>query len=227
MLLIGIVLLGAMIYFIVSDYLFLQKDIARIPKIQIYRETMTAQWMICGILLVAWVFSPFQWHELVSLDIVPTKDYDWTFIVGVLTGTAILITVLTIFGKKKDAQPTVGNIDFLLPETKKERWVFLGVAITAGICEELLFRGAFVMFTLHLPWSLSFQTIAIIGAILFGIAHYYQGWKGMLGTAIFGYMMCKLYIATGSLLYPMLLHFVIDVKFCITPNKKLVTAEEN
>lgn len=101
MLLIGIVLLGAMIYFIVSDYLFLQKDIARIPKIQIYRETMTAQWMICGILLVAWVFSPFQWHELVSLDIVPTKDYDWTFIVGVLTGTAMLVIILTVFGKKK------------------------------------------------------------------------------------------------------------------------------
>lgn len=225
---IWIVFIGAMIYLIVSDYLFLKKDGAKMAKLRIYQETMTAQWIICGLLLIAWAMSGLPWRALVQIDVASNVDYDWTFIVGVLTGTLLLIIFLSIKGKKQTSengtetsQPTVGNIHFLLPQTKKERWVFLAVSMTAAICEELLFRAAFMMLLIHMPWALSIQIVTVVGGIFFGLAHYYQGWKGMLGTGIVGYMMCKLYIATGSLFFPMIIHFILDAKFCLTPNQKM------
>lgn len=84
-------------------------------------------------------------------------------------------------------QANFASVEAMLPATRAERWWYGAVAVTAGLCEEVLCRGLL-------------------------IAHFYQGWKGMLGTALLGVGLGFLYIYTGSLLLPMLIHVLIDLR---------------
>ena len=51
----------------------------------------------------------------------------------------------------------------------------------------------------------------VVGCVTFGLAHVYQGYKGVLGTTAMGAMFTWLYLDSGSLLRPMIMHAAIDV----------------
>ena len=48
-------------------------------------------------------------------------------------------------------------------------------------------------------------------ALAFGWAHLYQGAGGVISTALIGVLLTVLYLVTGSLLVPMLVHVAIDL----------------
>jgi membrane protease YdiL (CAAX protease family) len=54
--------------------------------------------------------------------------------------------------------------------------------------------------------------------VIFGFAHLYQGIAGVLGTALIGALLVGLYLSTGSLLLPILVHAIIDIRaFLLVP----------
>ena len=222
MVLLGCVLFGTVAYIIVSDYLFLKKDISKIVRVKLYKEMMLMQWTMLLLVCLAWIIGDFSWRDLVTIEATKTLTLSGPFIVGFLTGIFILTIVIVIIMRKNSKKdngsvPVVGDIDFMLPQTKRERIVFIFVAATAGICEEIIFRGAMAVFLLNLPFDMSLTTVAIVNAIIFGVVHYYQGWKGIVVTGIAGYAMFNLYTSTGSLLLPILVHFIIDLKLVFMP----------
>ncbi len=98
----------------------------------------------------------------------------------------------------------------LLPGTAAERQWAVVVAVTAGVCEELLFRGLLMAAALSLGWP---ATVAVLAtSALFGVVHLYQGWFGIVGTGVLGLLFAGLYLGTGSLLFPVVLHTLIDVR---------------
>jgi membrane protease YdiL (CAAX protease family) len=99
----------------------------------------------------------------------------------------------------------------LLPRTAPERRLALAVAVTAGICEELLFRGLFIAVGLGI-FELSIGATMIATIVVFGAVHLYQGWLGMLSTAAVGYVFSYLYLMTGSLLLPVIVHILVDLR---------------
>jgi membrane protease YdiL (CAAX protease family) len=89
-----------------------------------------------------------------------------------------------------------------------ETTLFLLLALTAGFCEEVIFRG-------YLQRQFAALTHAVAGgiviqAILFGAAHGYQGWKLMLVIAVFGTMFGLMACWRRSLRPGMLAHFIQD-----------------
>ena len=52
-------------------------------------------------------------------------------------------------------------------------------------------------------------------ACAFGLAHWYQGRLGMLTTGAAGAVLTQLYLTTGSLLLPMVLHVLIDLRLLL------------
>ena len=62
-------------------------------------------------------------------------------------------------------------------------------------------------FSLFLPLWLA----ALISAIGFGLAHAYQGIENLPKVTIVGFAFTGLYLLTGSLLLPMVLHAAVDV----------------
>jgi membrane protease YdiL (CAAX protease family) len=87
----------------------------------------------------------------------------------------------TAYGVHKllDAAPLVSGpaktVDSLLPHSLVEILIWIAVSLTAGVCEELAFRG-YLQKQLHaltggMVWAVLLQ------ALVFGVAHSYQGWR--------------------------------------------------
>jgi uncharacterized protein len=82
------------------------------------------------------------------------------------------------------------TVHSLLPQTWLEVLIWIGVSITAGICEEMAFRG-------YLQQQLQALGGGVVAAVLgqglvFGLAHSYQGWKNVT-------VICMLGILFGAL----------------------------
>jgi len=72
----------------------------------------------------------------------------------------------------------------ILPQSAVELLPYLGLATTAGLCEEFLYRG-FVMAVLSSA-GLGAGLVVLGSSLLFGLAHSYQGRGGMVMTFLVG-----------------------------------------
>jgi uncharacterized protein len=104
------------------------------------------------------------------------------------------------------------RLAFILPVTPEERAWFALVSVTAGICEEVLYRGFLIRYLSNGPWHAGLWMALAIASISFGLAHGYQGLSGIIGTALLGAVMAVLFLASGSLWLPMALHAIIDLR---------------
>ena len=91
--------------------------------------------------------------------------------------------------------------------TEEGRW-FTALGLSAGICEELLYRGFLVA---YLASFLGLWPGALAAGAVFGIAHLYQGWGGIVRTGIFGVVFALLYAWSGQLWGLVILHAAVDV----------------
>jgi membrane protease YdiL (CAAX protease family) len=108
----------------------------------------------------------------------------------------------------------------LIPASVTERRWFAVIALGAGVSEEIVFRG-FLLFYLNSYASLSSMEMIIISSLVFGFCHIYQGWFGVLGTTLAGLCFAFLYLSSGSLLVPILVHAAIDFRLLLilTPQR--------
>jgi membrane protease YdiL (CAAX protease family) len=101
------------------------------------------------------------------------------------------------------------SIQTYLPQRAMEIVLWIGVSISAGFCEELVFRGYF---------QRQFETFArsrwialFLQAMLFGIAHGYQGAEACVKIACFGVLYGLLALWRKSLRPGMLAHAGSDI----------------
>ena len=101
------------------------------------------------------------------------------------------------------------SIQTFLPQRALEILLWIGVSISAGFCEELVFRGyfqkQFETFT-HSRWIAWF-----LQAVLFGVAHGYQGMEACAKIACFGALYGLVAIWRGSLRPGMIAHAWSDI----------------
>jgi uncharacterized protein len=102
----------------------------------------------------------------------------------------------------------VSSLTAVLPHTRTELQWFAGVSVTAGFCEEFLYRGYFIW--AFAPW-LGWWGAAALSLPFFAIAHLYQGWKGVLRTAAVGALLTVVVAVFQSLWPAIALHALIDL----------------
>ena len=155
---------------------------------------------------------------------------DKSFFVGLVIGIVIAGAAIIVSRRKRrraiaspaSQQPAsiwkkfLPDFSALIPLTPRERLRFTMVAISAGICEEVVYR-AWLLDFLHGSAGLAGATLVIAAALLFGIGHYYQGYAGVLITSLLGLALCGLYVASGTLLVPIIVHALIDLRLAILP----------
>lgn len=97
----------------------------------------------------------------------------------------------------------------IAPRTPRERAQFAGVAVAAGVAEEIAYRGVLPLVLARLlgGWWLP----AIASAAAFGAAHAFQGRRGALLATAIGLIAQALVGLTGTLLLAMLVHAVHDI----------------
>lgn len=97
----------------------------------------------------------------------------------------------------------------ILPVTKNEMLVFtLILSVSAGVCEELLFRA--YLFTL-IDSHIGMVAAILLSSAVFGLWHIYLGWQEVIRTSIMGAVFCGVFIFTGNIILPILLHIFVDV----------------
>jgi len=105
------------------------------------------------------------------------------------------------------------NDDFsqILPVTNNEKRVWNYVSLTAGITEEIIYRG-FLLFALsYLFPDFSVWFIIIFSSLLFGLAHTYQGFvTGVVRTTVIGIILSIFYIGIGSISPLIVFHFLVN-----------------
>jgi membrane protease YdiL (CAAX protease family) len=131
---------------------------------------------------------------------------------GMVSGLVIAVVAITILSIRRGAKVQtvqLGDINALLPRNAAETlWTML-LSINAGVSEELFFR-----LLLPLLFVLAFGHAAIgfaLAVAAFGLAHLYQGWVGVVATAFVGAVFAALYLWSGSLAVPIVLHVIIDL----------------
>ena len=97
----------------------------------------------------------------------------------------------------------------ILPQSAMEVIPFLALALTAGICEEFLYRG-FGMAAIGRA-GLPSVVVILLSSVLFGLAHLYQGRAGFVSTMVLGILFGISRIALGSLLPVIVWHVAVDV----------------
>ena len=128
------------------------------------------------------------------------------FAIGASIGAAALIAVQL---RRVKRMLVIGDIEPLMPRNAAERVAALPMCLNAGFSEELFFRLALPLLIAHVTG----MPLLAIGAsvLIFGLAHAYQGWKGVAATMIAGAVLTAMYLKSGSLVKPMLVHAAIDV----------------
>ena len=94
----------------------------------------------------------------------------------------------------------------MLPDTMGElRW-FAIMCIASGIAEESVYRGfLFFYISLYFP-HIKTPELVLLTSLVFGIGHAYQGWGGIASTTVSGLIFGTLYVMSGSLLLPAVVH---------------------
>jgi len=98
----------------------------------------------------------------------------------------------------------------MMPRTKREKRWWVCVSLAAGICEEIIFRGAYIFLLASIFPNLSIYIVYALTVILFGLGHIYQGAKGLIISSLVGALFAAIYIVSGSLIIVVVIHFLTD-----------------
>jgi len=197
-----------------------QRAVGRDPGARLarYRRSALTEWALVAVSALLVAASP-------GLDLADV-GVRWPRLSGgaapytVVGGLGLILSGLLLAGLRRrvdrgrELRATAG-VAALLPRTAAERRAFTAVALTAGICEETLYRGVLLGITSSLLPGLSPGRLALVSALAFGLAHTYQGVAGMLSTAILGGCLAVLYLGSGSLLLPILYHVLVDLRVLV------------
>jgi membrane protease YdiL (CAAX protease family) len=192
-------------------------------RVSLYLSTIVFQWL--AVAVAAWRASVhgFRWAEMGLARPSPS------ILIGGVIGAGGLAALqwfnLRRMGRAGDrTQGMRALAKRILPQSRTELVSFLALAVTAGICEEFLYRGfAIAAFArLGLPTWL----VVLITAVLFGLAHLYQGRGGLFGTMFLGIVFGAIRVSYTSLVPVALSHAAIDIVAGIAGPRYLLAANE-
>ena len=178
---------------------------------RLWGRAIVTQWLLTAGVILQWIT---QHRPLASLSL--TAHFGWGG-AGVLVGLGLMALVLQPQRHSLATTPDVverlrrrlAGIERLLPSSRAEWPGFVSLAITAGVCEEVLFRGFVLWMLAH--WLPSYWLAALLQALLFGLAHVYQGPRGVFLTFMVGVFLTGVVWISGSLWPAMLVHALLDL----------------
>lgn len=179
-------------------------------RVSFYRGTILFQWILTSIAMGLSLHACRSWSELGLQGLAGWR-------LGLSAVVALMLAAQYAIGATRLARSAntrsrirdkTGNLATMLPHTVTEFAWSVPLSITAGICEEFLFRGYFP--AVLAPW-LGWWGAAALAAPAFGLLHAYQGLTGIVGTTLIGIVMAAVVAGTRSIVPAMVLHALIDL----------------
>jgi membrane protease YdiL (CAAX protease family) len=184
--------------------------VGTMERLVLYASTIGFQWV--AVAVVAWR----AWaHGYTAAELGLAIHGKTEILVASLVGAATVAILQWLNLRRMGRLPAKARgsmqaiAERILPRSTIELLLFLALAITAGLCEEFLYRG-FAMAVLaklgSSPWA-----AVLISSILFGLAHLYQGRGGLFSTLVIGTVFGTCRIAYNSLVPAIFWHSAVDL----------------
>lgn len=177
-------------------------DAADDRRIALYLSSGAAIWVIGGLSFAAAVASGFT-RSMMGFVVLPAGQFiAWT--VAATAGGLAIVAIARLLGVSES-----GLVNLVVPRTGSEKLVFVGLSLSAGVGEEVAFRG-FLVPALGAA-SGSIWIGAILSAGAFGIVHAHQGGTGAARAAALGFMLALPLVVGGSVFPAMAAHAALDL----------------
>lgn len=199
-----------------------------------YNSTFIELWTpVIGVMVLLFI-GEIKLHDI-GLNVIEFNAFNlYSFlmvgavILAVLPVLLILLSIYQYIGIKssvafRDAYMAAANkqvgsnnnhstiLNAILPRNTKERIQWLFVSITAGITEEMLFRGFLIYFFHDAFPNIPVPYLLLLQAIPFSLMHIYQGAKGVLTTFLMGVVFGLYVVVFGSIIPGMIVHMLVDL----------------
>lgn len=180
-------------------------------RLAIYHEIIATLWTMTAVIAALWVRAARPWQPIGLV-----LPLGWRLGVSVALAAAVwmlfraqLRKIRSLDGAKLDRiRARTTDVAPLIPRNPTEFAWFVPVGISAGICEEFIFRG-FLIWAFQ-PW-LGLWGAALASTVSFGLVHSYQGPAGATRAGVVGAVFALLTIALGSIIPAMVLHAMLDL----------------
>jgi uncharacterized protein len=179
------------------------EHVGALPRVPVYLSSAIAQWLLAGVTVLLALVSGFT-----PLALGLGAPHSW--LVQLAWGAGLTVAGVSIMlASHALGIRESGLLAHLLPRTRAEKTAFVGLSITAGVCEEVVFRGfliaALLTATASLPLAL------LLSSLAFGMVHAYQEPGGVARATLLGLLLAAPLVLTGSLAGAILAHTAIDV----------------
>ncbi|HUL35763.1 MAG TPA: CPBP family intramembrane glutamic endopeptidase [Candidatus Eisenbacteria bacterium] len=193
-------------------------------KLALYGATIGFQWVLCAV--VAWraIARGLTVQEL------GLNSTSWLAVTigvggGLLIGGLQWMNLRRIGKMEGPVTDRMRNLaKHLFPVSWVEYLPYAALAITAGVCEEFIYRGFVLGAFRNTPMATWLAVILSSG--LFGLAHAYQGRAGIFSTGMFGVLLALARLGLGSLVPVMIWHAGLDLAAGIAGPKYLLPAAD-
>jgi membrane protease YdiL (CAAX protease family) len=192
-------------------------------RLSLYVSTILFQWVAAGVAgWRAWAHGFTEWQ--LGLASPQSKAVFAAILGAALLGGFQWLNLRRVGRLATESRGRLQKLaERILPRTRVETLCFFGLATTAGICEEFLYRG-FAM-AVFARATLPAWIVVLGSAVLFGLAHLYQGRGGFVSTMILGVLFGVARLRWQSLAPVMLWHWAVDTVAGIAGPKYLLAAK--
>jgi membrane protease YdiL (CAAX protease family) len=197
---------------------------ARHPDVKLhsYQRSVAVLWALTIVLLLSVPFERLVYPQGAErlAELLPAPEAASPITVGMLVGM-LAGTVVPVIAVRKSAEARrrvmkqFEPLAFFLPTTRIERRWFAALSVSAGICEEILYRGFLIAYFAALFPGLALPGAILLAAAVFGAAHGYQGIRGVFLTGFIALIFTVLFYISGSLWLPMLVHALFDLRLLV------------
>lgn len=189
-------------------------------KIRWYYNTILWGWIpVIAVIVVIWL-SGFRFRNIGLKQINLSESGFDNWIIYLLTGLYIVYLCYNIYSlfalrinpdiRRRSLNQVPVRLRPMLPVTSGERKVWVLVCVTAGITEEILYRG-YLFFALGLLFPfLPLWSVLLISSALFATGHIYQG-KSAIRPAVAGFFFGLFYILFDSIIPVIIAHILQDI----------------
>jgi membrane protease YdiL (CAAX protease family) len=184
--------------------------VGTVERLSLYASTIAFQWF--AVAVVGWR----AWaHGYTAVELGLTARNGGRLLVASILGAATIASLHLLNLRRLGRLPASAReaiqpiAERILPRSSIERYCFLALAVTAGLCEEFLYRG-FAMAALG-RLGLPVALVIVLSSILFGLAHLYQGRGGFISTMLVGAVLGIGRTAFNSLVPVIFWHSAVDV----------------
>lgn len=178
-------------------------------RIREYRRTAAWEWGLCIAGVALWLAGGRTWEQL-GLRM-PGGWGFWVSLALVVVAVSLLQMQLGAARRSDDTRrelrAQLGGSLVFLPRERDEGAAFAALSFTAGICEEVLYRGWLLGW---LAPKVGMPAAFAAGAVLFALAHAYGGRELAVRSGLVGLVLSALYLLSGSLWVPIALHAFLD-----------------